>query len=76
MPRARRWRGNPVARMRVGERSPGSSSVRAAMIYQGATRDRDKVIAQALGGFIRLAVEKTEEPGMRGQRESGPCISA
>ena len=27
----------------------GHSSTRAAMIYQHATRDRDKVIAQALG---------------------------
>jgi hypothetical protein len=27
----------------------GHSSTRAAMIYQHATRDRDKAIAQALG---------------------------
>jgi len=29
----------------------GHSSPRAAMIYQHATRDRDKAIAQALGGL-------------------------
>lgn len=28
----------------------GHSSTRAAMIYQHATRDRDRAIAQALGG--------------------------
>jgi integrase len=48
----------------------GHSSVRAAMMYQHATRDRDKVIAQALGGFIRQAVETTEQPGVHGQQES------
>ncbi len=39
----------------------GHSSVRAAMIYQHATKDRDKVIAQALGGFIRQAAESTDQ---------------
>ena len=29
----------------------GHSSPRAAMIYQHATRDRDRAIAQALGGL-------------------------
>ena len=32
---------------------PGHSSVRAAMIYQHATRDRDRAIAQALGALVR-----------------------
>lgn len=31
----------------------GHSSVRAAMIYQHATRDRDQAIAKALGAFVR-----------------------
>ena len=33
----------------------GHSSIRAAMIYQHATRDRDQVIAKALGGLARQA---------------------
>lgn len=33
----------------------GHSSTRAALIYQHATRDRDPVIARALGGFTRQA---------------------
>ena len=33
----------------------GHSSTRAAMIYQHATRDRDKVIAQALGTLVDKA---------------------
>jgi len=33
----------------------GHSSIRAAMIYQHATRDRDQVIANALGGLARQA---------------------
>lgn len=33
----------------------GHSSPRAAMIYQHATRDRDQVIAQALGILARQA---------------------
>ena len=31
----------------------GHSSVRAAMIYQHATRDRDQAIAKALGALVR-----------------------
>jgi hypothetical protein len=31
----------------------GHSSVRAALIYQHATRDRDQAIAKALGTFVR-----------------------
>ena len=31
----------------------GHSSTRAALIYQHATRDRDQVIAKALGGLVR-----------------------
>jgi integrase len=38
----------------------GHSSVRAAMIYQHATRDRDRVIALALGDLIRQAAETTD----------------
>jgi hypothetical protein len=33
----------------------GHSSTRAAMIYQHATRDRDKAIAQAPGGLADKA---------------------
>ena len=33
----------------------GHSSVRAAMMYQHASRDRDKAIAIALGGLFREA---------------------
>lgn len=33
----------------------GHSSTRGAMIYQHATRDRDQVIAKALGGLARQA---------------------
>jgi hypothetical protein len=35
----------------------GHSSTRAAMIYQHATRDRDKSIAQGLGRLIDSARE-------------------
>jgi hypothetical protein len=34
----------------------GHSSPRAAMIYQHATRDRDQLIAKALGGLARQAL--------------------
>lgn len=37
----------------------GHSSVRAAMIYQHATKDRDQAIAKALGALVR---EVREEP--------------
>ena len=33
----------------------GHSSTRAAMIYQHANRDRDQLIAKALGGLARQA---------------------
>jgi hypothetical protein len=33
----------------------GHSSTRAALIYQHATRDRDRAIADALGELARLA---------------------
>ena len=46
----------------------GHSSPRAAMIYQHATRDRDKAIAQALGGLARQA--RTGQLS-RPQQESG-----
>jgi integrase len=40
----------------------GHSSVRAAMIYQHATSDRDKAIAKALGAFFREARNATGTP--------------
>jgi len=44
----------------------GHSSVRVAMIYQHATRDRDRAIAEALGALFR---EVPQEPGgMPGQQ--------
>jgi integrase len=48
----------------------GHSSVRAAMMYQHATRDRDRVIAQALGGLIRQAAEVNDERSTRGERDA------
>jgi integrase len=48
----------------------GHSSVRAAMMYQHATRDRDKAIAQALGGFIRQAADARGERPERGERDA------
>jgi integrase len=39
----------------------GHSSVRAAMIYQHATRDRDRAIAQALGGLVREVRQTSAE---------------
>jgi integrase len=36
----------------------GHSTVRAAMIYQHATSDRDKAIAKALGTFFRRSKER------------------
>ena len=44
----------------------GHSSVRAALIYQHATRDRDRAIAQVLGSFVR---EVRREPEATGGRE-------
>ena len=40
----------------------GHSSVRAAMIYQHATRDRDQAIAKALGTFVREVRDASGEP--------------
>jgi integrase len=40
----------------------GHSSVRAAMIYQHATRDRDQAIAKALGTFVREVHDATKKP--------------
>ncbi|MGD0705739.1 MAG: tyrosine-type recombinase/integrase [Trebonia sp.] len=40
----------------------GHSNVRAAMIYQHATRDRDRAIAKALGTFVRQVQNATEKP--------------
>jgi hypothetical protein len=44
----------------------GHSSVRAAMIYQHATRDRDQAIAKALGTFVR------DVQSAAGNRAHGP----
>jgi hypothetical protein len=38
----------------------GHSSTRAAMIYQHATRDRDKAIARSLGALARQARDELE----------------
>ncbi len=46
----------------------GHSSVRAAMIYQHATRDRDQVIAKALGTFVRDARGPMKEPAENAER--------
>jgi integrase len=48
----------------------GHSSVRAAMIYQHATRDRDQAIARALGALVRdvrqeAAETREEQPERR-----------
>jgi integrase len=40
----------------------GHSSLRAAMIYQHATRDRDQAIAKALGTFVREVLDASGEP--------------
>jgi integrase len=40
----------------------GHSGTRAAMIYQHATRDRDQVIAKALGGLARQARSQPQNP--------------
>jgi integrase len=52
----------------------GHSSVRAALIYQHATRDRDRAIAEALGSLVREAQQEPgEAPGEqpeRGEREA------
>jgi hypothetical protein len=42
----------------------GHSSTRAAMIYQHATKERDKVIADALGQFVSNARPATSAPQM------------
>lgn len=47
----------------------GHSSVRAAMIYQHATRDRDQAIAKALGTFVRDARNATEKQPDTGEHE-------
>lgn len=40
----------------------GHSSVRAARIYQHATRDRDQAIAKALGTFVRDVQNAADKP--------------
>lgn len=50
----------------------GHSSVRAAMIYQHATRDRDKAIAEALGTLVREARKPADKAGSEpGRDEEG-----
>ena len=46
----------------------GHSSVRAAMIYQHATRDRDQAIAKALGTFVREAHDATDKAAEEPER--------
>jgi integrase len=46
----------------------GHSSVRAAMIYQHATRDRDQAIAKALGAFVREVRDASGEPAAGRER--------
>ena len=47
----------------------GHSSVRAALIYQHATRDRDRAIAEALGSLVREAQQEPgEAPGEQPER--------
>jgi hypothetical protein len=45
----------------------GRSSVRAAMIYQHATKDRDQAIAMALGALVREVRE--ESPKLHAEQE-------
>jgi hypothetical protein len=47
----------------------GHSSVRAAMIYQHTTRDRDKAIAKALGTFVREARTPAQDPADEQERD-------
>jgi site-specific recombinase XerD len=46
----------------------GHSSVRAALIYQHATRDRDQAIAKALGAYVREVRSPAREPGDEPER--------
>jgi integrase len=50
----------------------GHSSVRAAMIYQHASRDRDRAIAKGLGNLVdaRATTDEPEEEE-QGHRECG-----
>jgi integrase len=51
----------------------GHSSMRAAMIYQHATRDRDQAIAKALGTFVRgvqNAAEKQADERENAKKEA------
>jgi hypothetical protein len=46
----------------------GHSSVRAAMIYQHATRDCDQAIAKALGTFVHDVPKAAEKPADKPDR--------
>ena len=48
----------------------GHSSVRAAMIYQHASRDRDQAIAKALGAFVREARKPAENAADAAERDA------
>ena len=48
----------------------GHSSVRAAMIYQHATRDRDQAIAKALGNLLREAGGEAHDQPEREERDA------
>lgn len=47
----------------------GHFSVRAALIYQHATRDRDQAIAKALGTFVRDVRNAAEQQPDTGERD-------
>ncbi|WP_300613037.1 hypothetical protein [Trebonia sp.] len=50
----------------------GHSSMRAALIYQHASRDRDQAIAKALGTFVREVRTAADQPSAgRGRGEQG-----
>jgi hypothetical protein len=46
----------------------GNDRVRAAMIYQHATRDSDQAIAKALGTFVREAHDATDKAAEEPER--------
>jgi hypothetical protein len=48
----------------------GHSSVRAAMIYQHAAKDRDQAIAKALGGLVREVRRAQDEQQERRERDA------
>jgi hypothetical protein len=55
----------------------GHSSTRAAMIYQHATRDRDRAIAKALGGLVQqVRATAANRPAVTHSSACcGPCVA-